>query len=476
MRYLSSIVLGLIIGLPGISAQVKWESEHNISNTSAWSYVGYNNARCIATSVDTVHVVWGEGAAIPSIRYTRSLDDGTTWGEGITLSTSTTGADYPSVAVSGSTVHAVWRDTRDGNQEIYYRRSNDNGQSWGDEVRLTFNPAEKNLPSIAVSGEIVHVVWHDSRQGDLVIYYLRSDDNGQTWGDDIKLNESTEAGFPSITAEGDDVYAVWQDTRDDNLEIYFKHSADNGLNWEPDRRLTDAQGNSINPSLEPDGSVLHLAWIDERDNPFLNYEIYYKNSKDAGATWSEDRRLTEATGHSFNPSIETRDSSVFVAWHDLRDGIEEIYFTESADLGATWSADTNLSNNAVTSYSPFLALTDSNLHLIWHDNRSGNHEIYYKRGKLPEKEPGWVDEEPDLNSLKLDVFGKTLHYTLPKACHVSLTLYDANGRRVQTLVSRNQSAGNHTMQWNATSVPPGVYFFNLRAGEATLTLKMVQLG
>jgi len=42
----------------------------------------------------------------------------------------------PSIAVEEGIVHVVWRDKRDGNDEIYYMHSGDNGATWEDRVRL----------------------------------------------------------------------------------------------------------------------------------------------------------------------------------------------------------------------------------------------------------------------------------------------------------------------------------------------------
>jgi len=82
---------------------------------------------------------------------------------------------YPSVAVSGPYVHAVWPDSRHGDpSEIYYKRSIDNGTTWELDMRLTDNPSESREPSVAVSDSIVHVVWHDDRDGNWEIYYKRN--------------------------------------------------------------------------------------------------------------------------------------------------------------------------------------------------------------------------------------------------------------------------------------------------------------
>lgn len=43
-----------------------------------------------------------------------------------------------SIAASGDSIHVVWSDNRDGNDEIYYKRSVDGGLTWGDDIRLTY--------------------------------------------------------------------------------------------------------------------------------------------------------------------------------------------------------------------------------------------------------------------------------------------------------------------------------------------------
>ena len=65
------------------------------------------------------------------------------------------------VAASGDNVHVVWYDNRDGNFEIYYKRSIDGGLTWGADTRLTNASAASWEPSIVVSGSILHVVWYD---------------------------------------------------------------------------------------------------------------------------------------------------------------------------------------------------------------------------------------------------------------------------------------------------------------------------
>src|SRR5262245_13521023 len=80
------------------------------------------------------------------------------------------------IVASGSALHVAWSDDRDGNREIYYKRSTDDGAHWGADVRLTQNAATSIFPSIAAAGADVHLVWEEYRNGNAEIYYKRSSD------------------------------------------------------------------------------------------------------------------------------------------------------------------------------------------------------------------------------------------------------------------------------------------------------------
>ena len=71
-------------------------------------------------------------------------------------------------------------------------------------------------------------------------------------------------------------------------------------------------------------------------------------------------------------------------------------------------------------------------------------------------------------------------YDLQNNQHVTLTIYDLNGREINLLVNKNQPVGHKSIQWNATDsfgkpVSAGVYLYQIRAGEFVQTKKMVLL-
>ena len=79
----------------------------------------------------------------------------------------------------------------------------------------------------------------------------------------------------------------------------------------------------------------------------------------------------------------------------------------------------------------------------------------------------------------------TIKFSLPQTGNVQLTLFDALGRKVKDIVNKEFSAGNHTINFNASSatggLSSGVYFYRLqvytpgRADNFVQTKKMILL-
>ena len=56
---------------------------------------------------------------------------------------------------------------------------------------------------------------------------------------------------------------------------------------------------------------------------------------------------------------------------------------------------------------------------------------------------------------------------------VELTIFDLNGNKILTLVDKKQSNGEHTIQFNASTLPAGIYLVRLQAGGEVVTEKLV---
>jgi len=69
----------------------------------------------------------------------------------------------------------------------------------------------------------------------------------------------------------------------------------------------------------------------------------------------------------------------------------------------------------------------------------------------------------------------TISFQLPKSSMTSLKIFNTFGQEIATLIEGEKEAGSHQVQWNATTVASGVYFYRLQAGEFMETKKMILL-
>ena len=69
----------------------------------------------------------------------------------------------------------------------------------------------------------------------------------------------------------------------------------------------------------------------------------------------------------------------------------------------------------------------------------------------------------------------TINYGLKNEGHVEIMVYDATGRLVDELVNQHQTAGYHSITWNASNQASGMYFAKMIAGDVVQTQKLVLL-
>ncbi len=66
-------------------------------------------------------------------------------------------------------------------------------------------------------------------------------------------------------------------------------------------------------------------------------------------------------------------------------------------------------------------------------------------------------------------------YQLHRPAHVRLTVYNASGQMIETLVNRRQKSGRHEVVFDGANLSGGVYFYRLQTDQQVRTRKMVLL-
>lgn len=66
-----------------------------------------------------------------------------------------------------------------------------------------------------------------------------------------------------------------------------------------------------------------------------------------------------------------------------------------------------------------------------------------------------------------------IRYALPVTCNLDLSIYNILGQKVATLVNKKQPAGSYNVEWDASGVSSGVYYYRLEAEGYSEVKKMV---
>ncbi|MCH8032793.1 MAG: T9SS type A sorting domain-containing protein [Bacteroidetes bacterium] len=67
----------------------------------------------------------------------------------------------------------------------------------------------------------------------------------------------------------------------------------------------------------------------------------------------------------------------------------------------------------------------------------------------------------------------TIHYELPLEGFVTLKVFDVLGKEVKTLIEGYRTEGRYEVEFDATNLPSGIYFYRLQSGSFVETKKMV---
>jgi len=195
----------------------------------------------ISSYKDNVYTVWQDNVISKDpqnydILIQKSDDGGATFSDVVNLSNNTGFSEHPQIAVSGNNVYVVWIDNTSGNREIYFVRSTDGGATYSNVINLSMDSIDSHYQEIAAFGDNVYVVWTDSSK----ILFKTSTDRGATFNDIRVISDNigkSSSSYPKIAANKDNVFVVW-DVYDEtnnkysiaknNGGIFYTKSTDNG--------------------------------------------------------------------------------------------------------------------------------------------------------------------------------------------------------------------------------------------------------
>jgi hypothetical protein len=242
--------------------------------------------------------------------------------------------------------------------------------------RQALNGDIRNLssPQIAVAadasapvGYVIHAIYPYDSDGsgpdNSNVFYRRSVDAGQTWSEELQLNDdgtNTDQFVPALAVDLDgSVVATWYDRRLDpeaNLAFdrFVTYSPDGGLTWAENERLSDVSSPvaQTNPNFDSLSTCYHG-----------DYDQVAVSDGVAHVVWSDDRRVTESGPNpdvyydqiALNPSLGRLNATPNPV---SCDGSLQVRLTD-ADLAGQGTAGVTLAAASGDAESLTLSVTDA---------------------------------------------------------------------------------------------------------------------
>lgn len=227
-----------------------------------------------------------------------------------------------SISASSSGLHAVWSQKSGEEWDIYYKKSQDGGNTWTQPIKLFENGQNNNYfyeaEITSQDNGLVYVVTLGyslkDKGGDTYIWTVfgrRSLDGGNTWEDIQKLdNAKLLAVDPDIISRGDNILITFS-----KASLRSLYSNNRGANFTKYSIINDnIKGAATHSSIAADQNRFYVAWTHDRHNKGDKfYNVFFDKSYYAPLLWGADKAIaSNASKSSFfmNNSITMNDSGL----------------------------------------------------------------------------------------------------------------------------------------------------------------------
>jgi hypothetical protein len=399
----------------------------------------------------------------------------------------------------------TWQDYRSntGNPQIYAQRVNSSGAIlWtANGVGVCTHAAPARGPKVVSDGSGgAFITWADQRAGNYDIYTQRISESGApmytTDGVATCTTPTTDQIKPDICSDGaGGVIIVWTDFRSNtDWDIWAQRQgpalaivwAVNGLVMN-----NNVAYDQTDPKIVSDGlGGAIISWTDYVTG--TTADIYAQHVNTNGTLlWDVNGKIicTAAGDQIKSQLVSDGNNGAYITWEDHRliltvDSSDVYAQRISSDGSIYWTANGFAICDTINKQMNPMIVSNGNLgaNVVWQDYRSGNNfDIYINifntsgiiiavgnSGTVNPTNFALLQNYPNpFNPVTV------INYQLPMTSNVKLSIYDALGHEVNTLVNKSQSAGDYKVEWNASAYPSGVYFYTLEAGSFVSNKKMM---
>lgn len=243
-----SIAVALLVAVgalsPAIGAEFTWYPTETVdlglvevSSEAGRSVVGLADG-----TAENWDVVYLKDGRVHHVARTAAM-----WGTPEPLSPEGITARTPQIARTGNVLHVVWEDSRQGIPEIWTRRWE--AGVWSPETCLTGDGVPSSAPSLAADQRCV-LAWQDLAAGQGRVFAAFFQDGAWAAPEPVSAAgvSAAEPAASILTSLGFDVAMIaWSDLRHGEPEIYVRLGSPTA--WEPETRVTELSGSCVRPCI-----------------------------------------------------------------------------------------------------------------------------------------------------------------------------------------------------------------------------------
>jgi len=259
----------------------------------------------------------------------------------------------PSIAIDNEgNVHLVWSDDTPGNYEVFYSFKKPDSD-WVEPIDISNTSNNSYEPSMDIDPfDNLHVVWQEEGVG---IFYSMKPKDGD-WTEPVKIRAGG-AWQPRLGVDAQGTIHVITTTLSTVCYVYKIGEA-----WSDPEGAPSPGNFAYNPSMavEPSG-IVHVVY----DTPVWSANNIAYTVRSLDGSWSEPFNVSASQAYSWSADIAVDDENVYIAWKEVRTGVDQIFYRIRHKDG-TWTPIDSVPD-IIGKGTGMVAIVakDGNLHFLW---------------------------------------------------------------------------------------------------------------
>lgn len=319
----------------------------NLSNSTEFS-----ERPQIAVSKNGIFIVWTDtiNPNNKEIIFTKSEDNGKTFSKAVNISNNSKNSSSQEISVFNENVYVVWQESDKSNIDesnegnIILIKSIDGGNTFKDSILLVNNTIDA-FPKIDSYGNNVYIVWNNENKNSSGLFLVKSSDKGNNFDEVIKLSVDNNFGESQISVNKNEVLISWGGLLTKNIDnIYYVKSNDNGNTFTDantvseriigfnDRNNYTKSGNIIknpvNVEIASYNNLTFVAWQNSFSKQNEDILLLLLNNQKQKNDYERLSNLSNNPSVSECPSITISNNNIYVIWEDYISGNHEILFAK----------------------------------------------------------------------------------------------------------------------------------------------------